>query len=686
MTKENTATEQLPSLPQVLVRVLDAIHREQADFQGLGDIIRQDVSMTARLVAVANSSYYSRGNQCQSVERALLLMGTDTVKTIVITASIRQFFNHFSQRHRLFLKRFWRRSLIGANFAYVLATLTRYPQPDEAYLCGLLMDVGQLSLLTSQERLYWPLLERCADDASLVAVERETFGHSHCELGAELVSSWQLSPFMADALRFHHEPAQQVQDAHHLVKLVNLANTLSVQPGVSDAAAAAADTLFGLNEALTRELRARIDSDVERLASTLGIDIDAGSEAEADLQAQQALGQRLGDISQLTQVNSELWRAQNLELMQQAVRRTAYITLGVDSSLLFLADLEQGVLEGWVAQEDSPDFRVALEPGRSLIADALLQRQPTLASAGQPGLSVVDRQLLGLGGRDHLWSLPLVADDLATGVLILGVDAAQLALLREREDFVLALAREIATAVANQRERLGRLGDNPAAGLELEQRIREAVHEAGNPLSIINNYLELLRHRLGEDHEAHRDLGLIREEIDRVGGILLRLRDPQPATSEQSFDLNELISRVARIFSQSVCSTHNITLSLALEPGNINVELPAGHIKQILTNLLKNAVEALHSGGEIRVESRGRASVNGRDYTVVTISDNGPGLPAEVMQKLFSPVVSQKGGGHSGLGLSIVKRLVDEMNATIVCTSGKTGTQFQLLLPMAHPG
>ena len=93
------AIDQLPSLPQVLVQILDAIHSDNADYQHIAGIIRHDSAVAARLIAVANSSYFGRAKQCESIERALLFLGTDAVKTIVITASIKQFFNHFNQRH-----------------------------------------------------------------------------------------------------------------------------------------------------------------------------------------------------------------------------------------------------------------------------------------------------------------------------------------------------------------------------------------------------------------------------------------------------------------------------------------------------------------------------------------------------------------------------------------------------------
>ena len=79
---------------------------------------------------------------------------------------------------------------------------------------------------------------------------------------------------------------------------------------------------------------------------------------------------------------------------------------------------------------------------------------------------------------------------------------------------------------------------------------------------------------------------------------------------------------------------------------------------------------------------RDRISIGGKSYVAVYVEDNGPGIIDDVKNKLFSPLDSTKGKNHSGLGLSIVKKILDEMNGTILCRStiGK-GTEFQILLP-----
>lgn len=691
----NTATDQLPSLPQVLVQILDAIHSDNADFQRIAEIIRQDTAMASKLLSVSNSSYYGRTKNCESIERALLFLGTDVVKTIVITASIKQFFGQFNQQQADFLQHFWRRSLIAANLAQVLATLTSYASPDEAYLCGLLADVGQLILLTRDEAGYLNIIKQSNTDQQLLQAEQQHFNLDHCQQGADLIDSWEISGFMADAVRYHHEPCELVLDAHQLVKIINLANLLSVSGEISDQALATANTLFGLNEALTRELRSRIGKDVEALANSLGIDISSTDAAQlSHREAHRQLGERLGDLGELAQINTALGQTYGNHGLQDAAQRSLFLTLGISSSLLFLLDDENQQLHSQTANsppaetDDSSNFTLPLQPGRSLISEALLSGEQQTSQQSSSPLSVIDRQILRHCRADILVCWPLItaatkeAAAQPVGVLVFACTEQQLAQLAQRHNLTTNLRLQIASAIIHNRQRLQDIHQASPDNAQYQQLIREAVHEASNPLSIIRNYLEMLRIKLGDEHSANEGLGLIKDEIDRVGNILLRLKDPDQSSDDQHISVNAVIESTAHIFTDSLCATKHIELTLKLDKQLATIKGNPEFLKQILTNVLKNAVEALPPQGAITISSEASVSFSGRDFVAINIEDNGPGIPDAIKQRLFSPVESTKGSGHSGLGLSIVKKLLDDMDGSIVCRSSPdSGTQFQILLP-----
>jgi len=674
---EKIAIDQLPGLPHVLIEILDAISSDKADYKGIANTVRHEAAVVAKLISAANSSIFGNSKPCDSIERALLFLGTDAVKTIVITTSIQQYFGNFSQQHDQFLKTFWRRSLITANVAKVLATLTAYPNPDEAYLCGLLANVGQLILLTSHGERYLELLASSDSDEQLLQAELQQFSTSHCELSAELIESWNIPGFMADASRYQLEPVATLLDAHHLVKIINLSARLSAQPRISEQTFAAADTLFGLNESLTAELLSRIGNDANNMASTLGIDT-----GPAPVRAK--LGKRLADIAELANISAELWQASNQESLQIAINRALFLTFGISENLLFLYDPQQNLLTGQAdknLQTPNQNFTVPAIAGRSLISESLLSRQQANSQQQTQPLNIIDRQLLRYLDASHLICWPLLSDSSPIGVLVLGVNNHQLQVLAQKSNLASALAAEIAAVISTSTRQLSELHSD--SGIDYPDKIGEAVHEASNPLSIIRNYLELLSVKLGDDHSAEGEITIIKEEIDRVGKILLRLKEPEAEQqSNGPININALIESVSHIFSSSLCVAKQIALSVNVDPLVAAIDGNSEHLKQIVTNLLKNAVEALPVGGQISISTEASVSFDGRQFVGIYIEDNGPGIGENIKKQLFSPVDSTKGSGHSGLGLSIVKKLIDEMGGSIVCRSNpKSGTQFQILLP-----
>ena len=105
-------------------------------------------------------------------------------------------------------------------------------------------------------------------------------------------------------------------------------------------------------------------------------------------------------------------------------------------------------------------------------------------------------------------------------------------------------------------------------------------------------------------------------------------------------------------------------------------------LKQVMLNLVKNACEAMTNGGRLELSTQDYVYWHDRECIEIVISDNGPGIPPHVLANLFKPVTSTKGEGHGGLGLSIAKNLMDELEGFIGCRSSEAkGTRFQLLLP-----
>ena len=136
------------------------------------------------------------------------------------------------------------------------------------------------------------------------------------------------------------------------------------------------------------------------------------------------------------------------------------------------------------------------------------------------------------------------------------------------------------------------------------------------------------------------------------------------------------------IFRVSHFSTHGISENLNLDQKIPSLTSDRNRLKQVLTNLIKNAVEALPDGGTISITTRDQVNINGSQFVELKIRDSGPGIPGQILDKIFTPIESTKGPNNSGLGLTIVKNLITDLDGSISCgNSMEGGAEFSIMLP-----
>ena len=135
--------EKLPLIPHTLIKLIDVFQDNDVDFKQISNIIQKDPGLTAKILAVVNSAAYA---QCtfKNFEQMLVVLGMDTVKTISTTAAVQQFFSQFNSDTHGHIGKFWLSSLNAAYFSKAIAKLVGYPNSDEAYLGGLIHQIGQL--------------------------------------------------------------------------------------------------------------------------------------------------------------------------------------------------------------------------------------------------------------------------------------------------------------------------------------------------------------------------------------------------------------------------------------------------------------------------------------------------------------------------------------------------------------
>lgn len=678
-------TNRLPSLPHVLVDMLDACHGQNVSFQDMSQIIGRDAAITARVVALANSSYYNRGRRVDSLERALFMLGTNTIKTIVITASIQQFFSGFSSTHTAYLRQFWRQSLGCALMAKSLAILTSYADADEAYLTGLLHNIGELVLETNYGEAYQQLRDQADSSLAQVNAEHAQLGISHPQVGAWLLREWGISDFAADALAYHHTRLSDVSDAHHLVKIIYLAAQMSEDlHQIGESQHACAEALFDLNASLVNEIAGKIAVEVSEVAASLGIHFSPALQEE-DHEKQIELARQVRNLGLVQSAAGEISRANTPQELNQAFQNTLELLFAYHRSLIFWLQPESEELVPISNDDTQQSLRIKLNNARSVIARAAQERR-ILAHANDASddtLPVVDQQVMRLLHCQHLCCIPIATDNTLYCVLVVPQQQA-LKPLGPQHQLLNLFAHEIAINCEDTLARITQQEEHMRVQ-DLMQRVQEIAHEANNPLNIISNYLESLASKLAQQGETHEELLVLREEIERASSILFRLRDLQsPEDDETGCDVNREIEALSGLYQRSLFITRNIRCTVKLGENLGTCTVSRNALRQVLTNLIKNAVEAMPDGGGLNITTSHCVNAKGEDLVEIRVADTGPGMPDHILKNLFTPLTSTKGAGHSGLGLSITKNLVTDASGNISCRSNKQGTEFQILFPIKN--
>lgn len=681
----------LPAMPQILVRLIEHLQADDLGMPELAALISKDAGMTGKLLAVANSSAYQRHTRSVNLEQSLVALGTDMIKTLVISDSVFQTFNSFPHSGSTDLRAFWKNSLTGAVLAREAARAIDYPHVEEAYLAGLLHNVGRLALLATAPKEYgYNFTAR--DDEDLCAVEQRTLQITHAEAGAWLIERWQLDSFLADAVLYHHEPSDRLESSHPLIRIVRLAHVLSSHADDAQMVQEAA-ALCAMDGEQAAQMLAGAARQVEKAAAHLGIDLAGADDIPAPPAfapppvdpVQQRLSEEVRNMVLVSEVGQSLARQQGETGLLEAMTRTARILFDFENAVVLLENPTGHALVGapTAGSQRIAEFAVPLAKGGP-VAKSALERRPAFIQRERQPVGLAEEQLLRMLGTDSLVCVPLVAGARCLGVLIGGVGAWQLSHCQRRERFMQAFGAQAATALENLMSERGH-ARRQLAGVAEEYReaSRRVVHEVNNPLSIIKNYLSVLDSKLARQEPVAGELSILNEEIDRVGQLIGSLADLKPIEAgPRPTDVGKVVDDVLRLFRSSGFVPPAVEIHAQMHDEASRIEGDADVLKQILVNLVKNAVEALGAtGGRVEILNRGHVNRERQLYLELVVSDNGPGLSREVLSNLFSPVKSTKDGAHHGLGLSIVHSLVKKLGGHIACRSGRTGTAFEILLP-----
>lgn len=702
----------LPPLPQILLQFLQLAENERTTLEELATLVGQDPSLSARILTVANSPAFFRGTESKNLTQCLVTLGTRLSRTLAACMVVQRVFSPTIDNQRYSLTGFWGHSLRLAETARAIASEINYADTEEAYLAGLVHDIGQLLLLGGAGKHYGALLAMSNDETELRDAEQRVLHTDHAIIGAWLIDQWKLSSFMADAVLFHHSPLDAIITADTLSQIVWSAHVLcddrinpeSGQP-FQAAEFAAVNAILGIDDAGLSTLRQRCTERVALIAEALGIPESYADKtfptSTTPLEAAQPeqgsadptnklLEKSVRDMALMRPLQQDMISMDNESDLLLAVRESARILFGLGRVAFLLTQPDRPFLSGAHIHGQPPmlqQIEVPLNSGQSLAAAAVGKGEPysTFCRDLPAPVSLVDVQISRILGSEGLLHVPLASRGKEIGVMVCGISAAQSVRINDQLPWITSFAQIAADSLGSWREmRSQEQRIETTLTKRFERQARKAMHEAGNPLGIIKNYLSIIREKLQDHPDILQEMDILREEIDRVTAIVRRMNDlseEAPAT-EDTLDINTLIESMLVLYGDALFVERGIALEKSLDSAMGPINADRDILKQILTNIWNNAADAMGTGDCFIIATHADVNQNGHRYIEISMSDTGPGLPPDVMEHLFHPLDPNRRPNHAGVGLSIVGELVERLHGRITCQSRRgRGTTFSILLP-----
>lgn len=208
--------ERLPALPEVIDKIVDQAKDPESSAHDLAILIEKDEGLAGRLLRLVNSPFYGLSGKVSTVQSAVTLLGFRTVRSLALSVSVFQSFKWANPERASRFLRYWQHSLATATAARLIAAQKQWRNPEEAFTAGLMHDLGKLIILQKDPE---PFEEACREarnrGVDLTEVEEQQFGLSHPQLGHMVAERWRFPAPLADAIRYHHDPAMAASHGGH---------------------------------------------------------------------------------------------------------------------------------------------------------------------------------------------------------------------------------------------------------------------------------------------------------------------------------------------------------------------------------------------------------------------------------------------------------------------------------------
>jgi len=200
--------EDLPTLPRTVLRITELVNDPRASAKDLSIIITDDQVLTARLLKLVNSSFYGFPSQVSTVTGAIVLLGFDAIRNLLLTTSVLDLFPARIAKVRRDQEQLWDHSLGCAIGAKSIGNFLRHDKLEELFVAGLLHDIGKIVEMMFLPDEFARITERVRAEGVLISsAEQDLLGCTHADIGRLLAERWNLPAKLVGVIAQHHTPA-----------------------------------------------------------------------------------------------------------------------------------------------------------------------------------------------------------------------------------------------------------------------------------------------------------------------------------------------------------------------------------------------------------------------------------------------------------------------------------------------
>ena len=720
----------LPTLPSVAMRLLQITSAEDSDAQQVIDAVKSDASLTAKIITLCRAASRGVSRQTLTIDQAVILLGFDAIRNAVLSIKVFEAFaddrasDAQTESGEFDRAGFWRHCLAVAVAAEMIAA--RHSEfndidPAEAFVCGLLHDIGKLALEHVLPKSYRRVIQLTDQTTGKIAqIERKVLGIDHHTAGKRLAEEWGLGHQLADVIWLHGSPYASLPDLPHK-RMVGLI-------GLADAHVRAQHIGYSGNHKLVEDLAA--------FASAIGLDPQRTQQAANELQDQlekRAAALGLGSapdrrlfLESIMQANELLGRLNSqLDVQQRKSRRQAKAITAISQFHIAArqngstaADAISNVVQSAAGVLGEGRYGIVYQPsgqrewqiGQYNAEGRIVRSQLVDPPTGFEELSAVYRRdevpvgwmsvlpwltdyLVGFADLRQLHMLPLPCAWGTAAVLVHEHDDLP---APEQLD-ALALTWGAAIAAATQHEGARRLGEQLAEAnrelteaqdsllhhqsmAKLGEMAAGAAHEMNNPLAVISGRAQLLSMKLEKGSREQADATLVFEQAQKLSDLITALHlfaePPRPVTKPVT--LQEVMTRAINLVRGVLPDAPAVRFTPPADLPTLRTD--QAHLASVMAELIINAHES-ESSQSIQVV----AQVDPLDDRfIIKVIDKGKGMDAHTLAHAFDPFFSAKQAGRKpGLGLAKAQRLIEGLGGRIEMVSLlDEGTTATVELPL----